>query len=301
MSETAAMDPLPAYRDRIQECVPGLTITSIQVDRDGLMNDVVIVNEELVFRFPKNDPAWVALDEEAKVLDLVRRHVDLAVPHLEMREDDFVMYRLIPGRGLHREDILRQDAATQERLAEQLAVFLHQLHSIPSEEIERYGINPSVAARGREDWIQLYQEVESWLFPLLMAHAREWVVQHFAPLLDGSLDLNFQPALIHGDLGPYHFLYDPEERCIRGVIDFGSAGLGDPADDLANVIHGLGESFLRRMMKYNPISQALLDRSRFHAGTLELQWAVNGLRSNDLTWLVSHIGRARDVMPVGNP
>jgi aminoglycoside 2''-phosphotransferase len=301
MPEETASDPLPAYRDRIQDSLPALTITSLQVDCDGLMNDVMIANQELVFRFPKNDQARQALAKEIRILDLVRLYVDLPVPQVEHQEDDWMMYRLILGRGLHREDILRQDETTQERLAEQVAVFLQQLHSIPGEEIERHALNAPAGVRGLEDWTQLYQEVQIQLFPLLMTHAREWVGGHFSPLLDGSLDLDFVPAFIHGDLGPYHFLYDPEERCLRGVIDFGSAGLGDPADDFANVIHGLGEGFLRKMLKYIPVNQAVLDRSRFHAGTLELQWAVNGLRSNDLTWLLSHIGRARDVSPIGNP
>jgi aminoglycoside 2''-phosphotransferase len=83
------------------------------------------------------------------------------------------------------------------------------------------------------------------------------------------------------------------------VIDFGTAGLGDPADDFANIIHGLGESFLRRMGRFYPEIAHTLDRARFQAGTLEIQWAINGLRSNDLSWLVCHIGRARDMLPLG--
>ena len=49
---------------------------------------------------------------------------------------------------------------------------------------------------------------------------------------------------------------------------------------------------------YPEIGQAL-DRARFWAGTLELQWAISGLRSKDLSWLTVPIGRARDVRPMG--
>jgi aminoglycoside 2''-phosphotransferase len=153
--------------------------------------------------------------------------------------------------------------------------------------------------RTREDWLNFYADLERELFPLLMAHAREWVERLFTPLRDGRLSLNHQPALIHGDLGPYHLLYDPEAQRVSGVIDFGTAGLGDPAVDFACVIDGLGETFLRRMLPHYPGIVGALDRARFLAGTLALQWALHGLRSGDRSWFVSHIGRARDVWSIG--
>ncbi len=258
---------------------------------------MVIVDESWVFRFAKTDWGRQALNHEAQILDLVRRHVSLPVPAFEFQDTGFVLYRLLPGEALHRETILRQDEATQDRLAEQIAGFLQAMHAIPHDDLEAAQIPVSDAARTRETWISFYHDLERDVFPLLMSHAREWVIDHFAPLLNGSLDLTYDPVLIHGDLGPYHILY--EARQISGVIDFGTAGLGDPADDFANIIHGLGESFLHRMITHYSAITSFLDRARFHAGTLELQWALHGVRSGDLTWLVSHIGRARDMWPIG--
>ncbi|OGF53843.1 MAG: hypothetical protein A2Z21_10360 [Candidatus Fraserbacteria bacterium RBG_16_55_9] len=292
------MDIPVAYLDRIRACRPDLIISAAHLNHDGLVNDVVIVNNELVFRFAKGERAKQSLIQEAKIVELVRCYVALPVPIFEKRGDDFVVYRIIPGDALHREDILRQDESTQDRLAEQISRFLQQLHSIPRRAIEEHGIAPSDSVRNQQDWIRLFQDVERELFPLLMIHAQEWVTRHFAPVLDGSLDLNYDPVLIHGDLGPYHILYDPTVHKINGVIDFGTSGLGDPADDFAAIIHALGESFLLRMSKFYPEIRTALDRARFWAGTLELQWALHGIRSNDVSWFVCHIGRARDVMPI---
>jgi aminoglycoside 2''-phosphotransferase len=107
------------------------------------------------------------------------------------------------------------------------------------------------------------------------------------------------PALIHDDLASYHILYAPEERRIAGVIDFGMARLGDPAADFALIINTYGESFLKRMGRYDPAIGGTLDRARFLAGMLELFWAVEGVRANDPSWLLVHIGRARDALPLG--
>jgi aminoglycoside 2''-phosphotransferase len=108
-------------------------------------------------------------------------------------------------------------------------------------------------------------------------------------------------VFMNGDLGPYHLLYEPDRGELAGIIDFGIAGMGDPATDFACLIDNYGESFVRRMVRHYPALTELIDRARFWAGTLELQWALNGLRSDDLSWRTVHIGRAHDEMPIGSP
>ena len=105
--------------------------------------------------------------------------------------------------------------------------------------------------------------------------------------------------LANGDLGPYHLLYNPETRLLNGIIDFGTAGIGDPACDFACIINQYGESFLQRMMVYYPEIEPALDRARFWAGTLELQWLLGGLRSGDNSWFGVHLGRGMDRLPYG--
>jgi aminoglycoside 2''-phosphotransferase len=292
------MNVAETYLERIRVCFPTLKLNAVRRNPDGLANDVVIVNDELVFRFPKDEHARASLVREAKVLDLVRRYVSTSVPYFERQEDDFVMYRLIAGEPLYRHDILRQDERAQEQIAEQLAIFLQQLHAIPHEELVHELGAPVV---GEPDhWIKRYQDAERHLYPLLWADQRHWIDQLFAPLLDGSLDLaSVAPALIHDDLAAYHILYAPRERRIAGVIDFGMARLGDPAVDFALIINTYGESLLRRMSRHDPTIRDALDRARFMASALELYWAIEGVRANDPSWLLVHIGRARDMLPIG--
>ena len=58
-----------------------------------------------------------------------------------------------------------------------------------------------------------------------------------------------------------------------------------------------GESFLRRMVRFYPGINALLDRARFWARALELQWTLSGVRTKDFSWFTAHLGGARDVRP----
>ncbi len=287
------------HLQRIRARFPDLVISTVYEDRDGLVNDIVIVNDELVFRFPKDAQARQTLAREAQILDLVRAHVAMRVPFFEHREDDFVAYRLIPGDPLERDDIFGQDEATQNQIAEQLATFLRQLHAIPPHAVEPGPAAPPDPTERLERYRRRLDDIERELFPLLMAPARQWVRRLFAPVLAGQVRLEYTPALIHDDLASYHIRYDRAARRIAGVIDFGTARLGDPAADFALLINAYGESFLRRMGHFYPAIADALDRARFMAGAIELEWALNGLRSNDLSWLLCHIGRARDSMPIG--
>jgi aminoglycoside 2''-phosphotransferase len=271
------------------------------MNHDGLGNDVVIINDQRVVRFAKHAYAKQLLRQEAHVLALACQHVTMRLPLFVHVAEDFVAYDFIPGEGLHRNDILAQDTVIQDRLAQQLATFLHQLHTIPHATLRSHHLPRSDAVRTRADWLQLLQDVERELFPFLSTFQQQWIRRHFTPILDGHLNLEYVPVLIHGDLGPSHILYDRTAGSITGIIDFGIAGLGDPATDVASIIYAFGESFLRRMTPWYPHLSALIDRARFRAGTLELQWARLGVRTKDFSWLFAHVnGCGRDVMPIGS-
>jgi aminoglycoside 2''-phosphotransferase len=107
--------------------------------------------------------------------------------------------------------------------------------------------------------------------------------------------------LIHRDLASYHILHDPPSGRLAGVIDFGTAGAGDPASDWACLINTYGESFVRRMHAIYPFDQATLDRARFLAGVLEMEWALIGVQDKDPSMLLVHLGRARDSLPPLTP
>jgi aminoglycoside 2''-phosphotransferase len=151
----------------------------------------------------------------------------------------------------------------------------------------------------KEEYQQLYQAIERELLPSMMAWAREWARDLFRPLLEGSLDLSYTPAMIHGDLVPYHLCYDRVNRRLNGVIDFGNAGPGDPALDVGSILISFGEKLLCQMEPAYPGLPELLDRARIHAATLELRWALAAVRSGDPAWFLCHLGYARDASPVG--
>jgi aminoglycoside 2''-phosphotransferase len=79
------------------------------------------------------------------------------------------------------------------------------------------------------------------------------------------------------------------------VIDFGTAGLGDPATDLGGLLQIYGEPFVRRMLGIYPEAEALLPRARFYAEAIELQWVMLGITRGEPFWFTAHLGGARDL------
>jgi aminoglycoside 2''-phosphotransferase len=291
----------PKPLQRVLQILPDLQISSLRAGEDGLVNDVLIVNEELVFRFARDEAGRRALEREAHLLAFVRPRVSLSVPEVIQQHQDCIVYRFIPGVPLDRQRLLAQDASTRQGLLEQLGTFLHELHSLPSEASEALTDPVETSPGMREGYEQLYEAAERELLPLMMAWARSWARDLFHPVLDGGLDLTYSPAVVHGDLAPYHLCFDSAAHRLSGVIDFGNAGLGDPAVDLGSLIIAFGEGLLWQMETVYPGMSGLVDRARFHAATLELRWALAAVRSRDPAWFLCHLGYARDAWPVGWP
>ncbi|MCU0569862.1 MAG: phosphotransferase [Oculatellaceae cyanobacterium Prado106] len=289
-----------AYLEKIQTVYPQLDLQHLELNQDGMNNDIVIVNQKLVCRFPKTDWAKADLKQEVQILQMARPLLDLPIPDLEHIEEDFVSYPLISGEPLSKNLLFKLDASVQEKVIEQLGQFLQQLHSISSEGTAASPLPPSIAERTPEDLLALYEQVQQILFPYLWKHQQTWVHEHFQPLVNGTLDFQRSSALIHGDLGCYHILFDPERQCLSGIIDFGTAGIGHPAIDLAALLDTHGEAVLKRMAQYYPITESLIDQARFRAGTVWLQWALMGIQHQDTELFLAHIGSsARDIQPLG--
>jgi aminoglycoside 2''-phosphotransferase len=133
----------------------------------------------------------------------------------------------------------------------------------------------------------MYTRIRSKLFPYMRPDARALVAEHFESYMDDPQAYAFQPVLRHGDFGTGNLIYDPEARRMAGVIDFGSAGLGDGATDMAGLLASFGETFLARCARYYPAIEAAYPRIRFYYGTFALQEALFGIENGDQEALAS--------------
>lgn len=269
----------------IRSVYPDLAIHSADYRAGGQNNDILILNGSLLFRFPRYNEAFEAIAHETAILQAVHGHLPLPTPdpiyaHLNTSDfhQAFVGYPLIAGESVNIYNLeSTYDGLTCQRLADQLADFLKALHGIRSPQI------PQPVTDGRDDWANLYRRIRDKLFPLMSAAGREQVINHFEPYLADQHHFDYTPVLRHGDFGTGNILFDAAQKRFTGVIDFGSAGLGDAAVDLAAVYgwRGRGEAFARRLFSRYPELEVMLPRAQFYAGTFLLQEALFGAENNE--------------------
>ena len=289
------MNEPSTYEERIRKIAPEVVVNSIATNREGLLNDVVIINGELIFRFPKHEYGLRHLKDEARLLRLLQNYITLRIPSPLYETDDCLAYRMIPGETLRRDMLMRLSESDQQVIADQLAQFLKELHGIPINEIADFEVPLADALMKYEGWVNVYERIRVKVFSLLMPHVRDWVTEHFESHLADRSNFEYEMRMVDTDIPPYHIMFDGRTRRINGIIDFGCAGLGDPAIDFGVIIYNYGESFVDRFYKGYPEAEVYLKRARFYAGAHEVRWLLTGIERDDTKWFAVHVGSAKDV------
>lgn len=291
----ASVNELSTYEDRIRQLAPEVSISCVSINREGLLNDVVIINGELVFRFPKHEYGFRHLKDEVRILRLLRNYITLETPSPLYEADDCLGYRMIPGETLRRDMLMRLTEDDQQAIADQLAQFLKELHGVPINQIADFEVPLADALMKYEGWVDAYERIREKVFPLLLPHVREWVTAHFESHLAESSNFEYELKMVDTDIPPYHIMFDRQRKCVNGIIDFGCAGLGDPAIDVGVIIYNYGESFMDEFYRVYPEAETYLKRARFYAGAHEVRWLLTGIERNDPWWFAVHLGGAKDM------
>ncbi|HJS28432.1 MAG TPA: aminoglycoside phosphotransferase family protein [Anaerolineales bacterium] len=279
------MDKTEKYLQHIRALFPSLSVITARLNDQGQSNDGLIVNEEFIFRFPKHASALRKMRAEFDILRALQGRTTLRVPDpicfrldTDIVGEAFFGYRLIPGEPFLQETFrsIREEAVLN-RVAEQVAGFLGELHSFRPGN----GFELGLPRRDtREEWVGLLTKIREQLLPELSREESVLIIDYIESFMVDDENFDYAPVLRHGDFGTVNVLYDPAGKRLSGVIDFGNAGLGDPALDLAAVLapsFGYGEAFFTRLTSAYAVDEPLLRRARFYVGTFSLQEALYGV------------------------
>jgi aminoglycoside phosphotransferase (APT) family kinase protein len=204
-------------RHRLIAGALGRDPTTILENDEGYDYEVVVVDHEWVFRFPRRPGVEETLEVEIALLPALAPALPVAVPVFEhvSRDPFFVGYRVLRGEPLVDED------------GDGVRAFLEALHSFDS----------SALPVKRHDWLEAYSdqcaEFQRLVFPILDEDRRRQARRLFGEV---ETLVGFEPALVHADLGPAHLLV--RDGRLAGVIDWSDVRVGDPAIDYAWVLNG---------------------------------------------------------------
>ncbi len=251
---------------------------------DGQYNVALLINEHLVFRFPRFAGGVSALRHEAEVLRFLRGKVTLPVPdplYAVLDSDDvgqvFLGYPLLAGEPVTRAVLpALQQSSAGAHMARQAGEFLRTLHAVPVDVVQDEWPVQDTATH----WEQMLDAFRTHLFAHMRPPARNTVEATFASGLRRLAEQGHSPVLRHGDFGAGNMLWDAQRGGLTGIIDFGFAGLGDPAVDIAAAMT-LGESLFAATWRAYQGPDSLLEQAAFYRSTFALQEALYGVMHDD--------------------
>ena len=276
-----------SYIEYVKSVYPQLHIQSYTPNDIGQSNDVFILNDTLVFRFPKYKKGMDQLKRETEILNYISHYISIQIPNpiysvLDTFEIGkvFAGYEIIKGEPLWKENILAiENKQLLVSIAKSLAQFLLELHSVPKEPI--IDVIKSNTKHPIEEMSNLYEEIKNKLFSFIKEDAQIKITQSFRAFLESDLVRELDMTLIHGDYGASNIIWLPETKEVAGVIDFGNSRLGDPAYDFAGILSSYGEQFFNLCIEHYPNGHLISERAKFYKSTFALQEALHGVIYND--------------------
>lgn len=245
-----------------------------------------LINTTHVFRFARHDEASAAIGMECCLLPILEQHLDVAVPHVEFagRSADtghaLMGYPLLPGTPLDRDALDALPPADRAALITQIADATRQIHAISLERVAGCGL---VSVEPLAHLGDVMRRADSEL----RRHLPDAVWRYHAEMFDRyARDRRlhtYQPALLHGDLSPDHFLADAARARLTAIIDFGDARIGDPAWDLVYVYEDFGADMLAAFLdRYDREHAALLAlKARIYQQLNTVEYAMQTRQSGD--------------------
>lgn len=243
---------------------------------------LVLVGPDRVVCVPRTEAAAARLPRRAAVLRILAG-IDLGVrtPALLVERDadgideqPFLVLSRVPGAPLTAEVLDEPQVA--DVVAGQYVGLLAGLAGAGADKGVRAAL-PAPADR----WQRFAADVRAELFGLMSAGGRRRAEQELAAV---ECLPHLTAAVVHGDLGPENVLWESVDGLphLSGVVDWDEVGLGDPAEDLAAIGAGYGESLLRRVLALGGwADQETTARITAIAGTFALQQALAACRDGD--------------------
>jgi aminoglycoside 2''-phosphotransferase len=223
-------------RKLIEKCFPQLQIRHSRQILTGWENLVLEVNQEYVFRFPKYRETEKRLRNEIAFLPTLRRHLSTQVPDYEFiwkggRKYSrwFGGYRKISGVTVQSLPFRKE---WTKPLAVQIASFLREVHSIRPRGDRFRGIPRYPAEEWSRTLRQQYRKIRRIVYPLLGSRLRSRSENFWQNLLSEFRDTDFEPTLIHGDLGGENIIFDPASVRLTGILIGATCRLMTPPSNL---------------------------------------------------------------------
>lgn len=282
-----------------------ITVSKIHLLDAGWDNLVYLVNDTMIFRFPRREFGLDCMKNEIALLPYIASQVSfpLSAPQWIGQPSDlyphpFAGYSIIPGRAVS--DAIPSLIANTT-FATILASWLSELHAIPV----------------TEHYAQLVKGEQGWRYdvPHRVSRCKENLTRYENYFLQLGFDKHLLlemiaklPALtfkedkqsyLHADLYSRHVIMNPETVAPTGLIDWGDTHIGHPGIDLAVGMIFTEEAFQHFLSAYGPVDEGMMNLLLFHAFCHHMSFLPYTCEQNKphlMRWAAMVLARAIDTI-----
>lgn len=224
--------------EKIKKLFPELVFNSYESCL-GKNKDIFILDKKVVFVFPKSIDIVDSVKKESNMASHLSLGVTLSISKFKYIEESegIFGYDYIPGGCLSAETLKGLTLDERDIVANQLSIFLNELHSFPLPISRRCGVVQSISEKEELDSMgakvgvikkKLKENDLVFVSNLLEVFRNEWKE-------------NFKFVLSHGRFNGEHILI--HNNSISGIINFRNLKISDPAIDIAQLWE-YGEDFV---------------------------------------------------------
>jgi aminoglycoside 2''-phosphotransferase len=263
-------------KDIIQKQFPFLEIRQYKVIDTGADNTIIMINSELIFRFPKIEEVF--FEREKEFMDVIEPHTTFAIPHVNIYNVDgvkFTMHKMIKGdtyknflkdyqdgslyqmHRVHKElkgsmynDIMKeQESMIIDNISTDLSIFLAELHSIKT------NLKPQEEHSGRSiknkdviiDFLKTSENIKKFEELLILNEKYE---NEYA---------NKDLVICHNDLHGGNFLINKKNGRITGIIDFGDVSIRNYSTEFFMLFEDDERLAMETLKKYEKLLNKKVD------------------------------------------
>ncbi|OGY56727.1 MAG: hypothetical protein A2Y84_01385 [Candidatus Colwellbacteria bacterium RBG_13_48_8] len=231
--------------NKITDEYPELRWKESKYITNGWDYDIVVLDDRIVFRFPKGQLRVGNLMDEANLLMALGERISLPIPQYTFipPRRDFAGYSVIKGEQFKPWRYKKLSGTEKADAAKKLALFITELHATPTSLVKRYHIEA-------KDEPKLLREIrvnaKRYVYPRISHYSRAIIEDFFKTIEEEMVGHKPNRVLIHQDLLPDNILL--RSGSISGIIDFSDCKHGDPAYDFAG-LWNYGPKFVRSVYR----------------------------------------------------
>lgn len=233
-----------------------LTVNDILVLGQGLDSIAYLVNHEYIFKQSKHNDARNNLKKEIQVLKYLKGKITLQIPDIEYYSEEYGVcgYKKVKGEKLTPDMYQKMNDNEKDNLAQDIALFLQEIHSMPLPDIDELELNVI------DDYKSDYHTLKETIYNNIPDSSKKYIDNLYKRILNDERITQYVKTLCHNDLSCNHILI--QNNKVVGIIDFGDVAITDRDKDFVYLLEDsneeIGREFGLRVLKhYNHPNKAI--------------------------------------------